>query len=130
MDIEADSVTVNGIAVASAAESQPIALPVGDSAINVVVTTPDGTKTRIYSVTVTRLPQAFVFNSSTDVPVTVSDFAAAGMVPDFLLNHTPVAGSALTVIRNTGTNPIRHTFANLAQGQTVALTHAGRTQLA
>ncbi len=48
------TVKVNGVTVASGTASASIALPVGQTTINTVVTAQDGTTTRTYSITVTR----------------------------------------------------------------------------
>jgi len=121
------SITVNDIAVTSANASAPISLAMGDNLIRTVVTAGDGSNTQTYSVIVTRLPEAFTFNSATDVPVTVSGFSATGNSATFALNHAPTPGTILTVVDNTGPNPIRGTFDNLAQGSAVQLTHEGIT---
>lgn len=49
------TVKVNGITVLSGTASGSIALPVGNTTINTVVTAQDGTTTRTYSITVTRI---------------------------------------------------------------------------
>lgn len=48
------TLTVNGSATASGSASDPVALAVGENAVDVVVTAEDGVTTRTYSVTVTR----------------------------------------------------------------------------
>ncbi len=60
------------------------------------------------------------YNSAADVPVTASSIAAGDTV-NFTLNFAPPIGTQLTVVRNPGIGFISGTFANLAQGQTVAL---------
>ncbi len=121
------TVTVNGAAVASGATSGPLALAVGNNAIQIRVAAADGINTRTYAITVTRLPEAFVFNSAAGAPVTVSDFPATGNTAAFALRFTPAVGTDLTVINNTGPNPIQGTFNNLSQGQRVQLTMDGLT---
>ncbi|MCX6865189.1 MAG: cadherin-like beta sandwich domain-containing protein, partial [Verrucomicrobia bacterium] len=121
------SVSVNGIAVASGSESNALNLAVGNNLITTMVTAADGSNTQTYTVSVTRLPQTFTFNSATDVPVTVSDFLATGKPASFALNYPPLPGARLTVVKNTGRNPIQGTFDNLTQGQVVHLTYGGVT---
>jgi len=121
------TVTVAGVAVDSGTASAPLALTTGNNAINVVVTAAGGGNTKTYTVTVTRVPAVLAFNSSSSVPVTVADFNATGLVANWALNYAPAVGTTLTVVRNTGTNPIQGTFANLAQGQLVPLTYGGVT---
>jgi gliding motility-associated-like protein len=48
------TITVSGVAVASGSLSQAIALPVGNTVINTVVTAPDGVTTKTFTLTVTR----------------------------------------------------------------------------
>ena len=120
-------VTVNGAAVAAGAASGPLALAVGNNAITTVVSANGGANTQTYLLTVTRLPQTFAFNAATDTPVTVGDFVATGNAADFLLGFAPKPGTVLSVVKNTGMNPIRGTFSNLAQGQIVNLTFGGLT---
>ncbi|MDB6173335.1 MAG: repeat-containing protein [Chthoniobacteraceae bacterium] len=68
---------------------------------------------------------AVTYNSTSDVPVTANGFSAQGETFSATLNFAPPAGTTLTVIRNTGLGFINGTFVNLAQGETVMLTHAG-----
>ena len=121
------TVKINGVTVASGMPGNPIQLLAGENVISIVVAAEDGINTQTYSVTVIRLPQAFVFNSATSVPLTVSNLLATGNTAGFTLNYAPTPGTHLTVVRNNGKNPIQGTFANLAQGQTVNLTYAGIT---
>lgn len=65
------------------------------------------------------------FTSATTVPVTAASYTATGNTVDFTLNFAPVAGTNLTVVKNTGTAPIQGVFANLAQGQLMQLTDGG-----
>nr|MCU0781915.1 cadherin-like beta sandwich domain-containing protein [Akkermansiaceae bacterium] len=118
-------VTINGAAVASGTASGPLALAVGNNVINTVVAAGGGTNTQTYVLTVTRLPATFTYDTATDTPVTVDDFLAAGHTADFALNFTPAPGTILSVVKNTGMNPIQGAFTNLAQGQIVNLTRDG-----
>ena len=121
------TVTVNGVSVASGAASGPLNLTVGNNLVPIKVTAAGGIITQTYTVTVTRLPSAITYNSATVVPVTVSDLNASGMTATFALNFAPATGANLTVVKNTGMNPIRGAFDNLPQGQRVNLTYAGIT---
>jgi len=49
-------VKVNGVSVASGTSSAPVPLVVGVNVITTVVTAQDGMSTKMYTVTVTRLP--------------------------------------------------------------------------
>ncbi|MBN8459840.1 MAG: cadherin-like beta sandwich domain-containing protein [Verrucomicrobia bacterium] len=118
------TVTVNGTAVISGAASEPVALGVENTAISVVVTGSGG-NSRTYTLTVTRLPETFVFDTSASIPVTAADFAATGDAPDIVLGHAPQPGAILTLVNNTGLEPIAGTFANLAQGEVIDLTYNG-----
>ena len=121
------TVTAGGIPVESGTASSTLGLSEGDNRIDIVVTAGDGIITKTYTVTVIRLPEVLEFNSATGAPVTAGEFRATGLTASFGLNFPPPAGTILTVVRNTGSNPIQGTFANLAQGQLVDLTHAGLT---
>ena len=78
----------------------PSTVPAGNTALNTVVTAQDGVTTKTYLITVTRLPQAFVFNAATDVPVTANGFATGGYPATLTLNHAPVPGTVLTMVNN------------------------------
>jgi alpha-tubulin suppressor-like RCC1 family protein len=132
--IVADSnanVTVNGVAVASGSACNPVSLNYGNNpAIVMQVVAQDGTTTKTYTITdVIRLPPPLSANyaSSSDVPLTTSSFIATGDTVNFALNYSPVPGTMLTVINNTGPGFITGAFSNLAQGQTVLLSYNGIT---
>ncbi|MEI7953810.1 MAG: cadherin-like beta sandwich domain-containing protein [Verrucomicrobiota bacterium] len=118
------AVTVNGSAVDSGSASQAISLAVGSTSIALSVTGADG-NSRPYQVVVTRLPASFDFAAATTVPISAADFAVDGLNANFNLNFAPTPGAQLTVLENTGTNPILGHFANLAQWQTVNLSFGG-----
>lgn len=67
------------------------------------------------------------FSSPSDLPITSDGFSATGHDVDLSLGFIPDRGLNLTVIHNTGRDFIQGTFSNLAQGQTVDLTHGGVT---
>ena len=120
-------ITINGVTVASGSPCAPLTLPVGETAISIQVTAPDGVNTVSYALKVTRLPQSFTYNSAVDVPLTVSGFSGAGCPVSIVLNHVPVPGTVLTMVRNTGVMPIQGYFPNLAQSQKVYLTYGAGT---
>jgi alpha-tubulin suppressor-like RCC1 family protein len=62
------AVSINGSPVSSGLASQSIPLVVGDNAITITVTAPDGVTTKTYNVTVTRLPASSVSTLSGLVP--------------------------------------------------------------
>lgn len=68
-----------------------------------------------------------VFNSPGDVPVTSAGYTAGVHAVSFELNFAPSVGAELVVVNNTSLPFISGTFSNLAQGQAVALVHAGIT---
>ena len=128
-EIASTTITVNGATVASGAASNPLPLAVGNNPLTVVTTAANGLTTMTYTVTVTRLPQSFTFNSATTVPVTAADLLADGLPVNFALAFAPATGTDLTVVNNTGTTPIRGQFSNLVNGQAVALDFGGATYL-
>jgi alpha-tubulin suppressor-like RCC1 family protein len=119
------TVTVNGTTVVSGSASTAVNLAVGNTTISVVVTAAGGATTRSYGITVTRLPASFTFTSASSVPVTAADFSAGDLTANLALSFAPSAGTSLTLVNNTGFEPIRGTFANLAQAQQVNLVHSG-----
>jgi alpha-tubulin suppressor-like RCC1 family protein len=121
----AATVQVQAAPATPGSASVAVPLAVGTNAVNVVVRSEDGINTKTYRITVTRLPQAFTFNSASDVPVSVGDFEATGLTASFVLNFLPTPGTRLTVVDNRGSGPIRGNFSNLAQGQIVKLAFGG-----
>ena len=124
------TVSVNGTAVISGRSSSPVPLAVGSNVLAIVVTSLDGNTTKTYTVTVNRPAETHslnaTWNSVTDVAVTTSHYTATGNTVSFTLNCVPAANE-LTVINNIGSAFIDGRFSNLAQGQKVALSHAGET---
>jgi alpha-tubulin suppressor-like RCC1 family protein len=121
----AATIKVNGIVVASGMASDAISLAVGENVIATEVTAATGIDTQTYTVRVVRLPDGFEFNAATDVPVTVGGLWATGATPTLSLKFAPPPGITLTLVRNTGTDWIEGSFADLAQGQRVDLTYNG-----
>ena len=64
------------------------------------------------------------FTSASDVAVTSNGYTAAGTAT-LSLGFAPVAGTELTVVKNTGIAFISGTFSNLVQGQSVSLSYGG-----
>jgi len=119
------SVKINGIPVSGGAASVETPLAVGYNTLTILVTAEDDITTKTYTVTVTRLPLEFVFNSVSDVPVTANGFATGGYPATIVLGYTPQPGTILTMVNNTGLGFIYGTFGNLAQGQRVTLNYNG-----
>ncbi|MCF7732603.1 MAG: cadherin-like beta sandwich domain-containing protein [Akkermansiaceae bacterium] len=120
------SVAVNGSAVMSGTSSGEIPLEVGNNTLTTMVTAEDGVSTMTYTITLTRLPFEFVFNSGGDIPVTASGFTAGGYDANLVLNYAPAPGTVLTMVDNTGLGFIHGTFGNLVHGQQVTLNYNGK----
>ena len=67
------------------------------------------------------------FNTEADIAVTSNGYTATGNDVNITLSFAPEAGTALTVVNNTGLSFIDGVFSNLSQGQEVSLDHAGKT---
>jgi alpha-tubulin suppressor-like RCC1 family protein len=66
------------------------------------------------------------YDAATDVPLTTSSsYTATGCMMHFTLDFDPAPGTQLMVVMNNGLGFINGTFDNLAQGQTVMLSHGG-----
>jgi alpha-tubulin suppressor-like RCC1 family protein/phosphodiesterase/alkaline phosphatase D-like protein len=117
------TVAINGVAANGAAVKVPVALAVGNNLVSLVVTAEDGVTVLSYTLVVNRLPQAFVFNSASDVPLTSEGFAAGGHPVRLVLGFAPAPGTVLTMVNNSGRGFIYGRFGNLAQGQRVTLTY-------
>ena len=120
-------VIAGGDPVSSGSASGVNALAVGNNIIPVFVTAEDGITTKTYTITVTRLPLNFTFNSASDVPVSADGFSAGDVPVDIVLNYTPTPGTILTMVKNAGLGFIHGRFGNLAQGQRVSLVFGGKT---
>jgi alpha-tubulin suppressor-like RCC1 family protein len=116
------SATIGGV---DAAEPVAVAVPVGTTVVEVVVTAENRTTQRSYRLHVTRLPAEFVFGSENEVPVTTPRFVAPAIPVSFALAYAPAPGTVLTVARSTGLPFISGRFSNLAQGQLITLTFGG-----
>lgn len=67
------------------------------------------------------------FTSATVVPVTTGSYDATGNDLRISLGFAPPRGTALTVVRNTGSAFLNSRFSNLKHGQLVKLAHNGTT---
>jgi alpha-tubulin suppressor-like RCC1 family protein len=105
----------------------PVSLAVGNNLIAIAVTAEDGETVKAYTITVNRLPQEFVFNAASDIPLAANGFAAGGNPAILVLGFAPSPGTILTMVCNTALGFIHGTFGNLAQGQRIGLMFDGRT---
>ena len=121
------TIRVQGATVTSGSASEPIPLAEGSNTITTTVTGPGETFAKPYRVVVTRLPLTYAFQSEEAALVTTTAFDATGESVTFNLNFAPPTGTTLRLVDNTGTEPIRGEFTNLAQGQQVDLTFDGIT---
>jgi alpha-tubulin suppressor-like RCC1 family protein len=121
----AATVKIKGLPSPNGSASAPINLQVGENEIPILVTAEDGVTTMTYTIAVTRLPQEFVFNSATDIPITANGFSTGGFPVGIRLNYPPVSGTTLTMVNNTGLGFIHGHFSNLAQGQRIWLSFDG-----
>jgi len=104
------TVKVNGTTVVSGAASGPIGLPVGNTTINTVVTAQDGTTTRTYSITVTRIssdaflssikltPASTLTNAGTDGSTTTYTASVSNATTSVTVTPTAIdPNAAITV---------------------------------
>jgi len=68
---------------------------------------------------------AGTFTTAAEVPLTAGNFEAAGRSLNLTLGFAPPVGTRLTVLQNTGLNPILGEFANLSHGQALRLAFEG-----
>jgi alpha-tubulin suppressor-like RCC1 family protein len=102
------TVTVNGTVVTSGSASQAISLAVGDNTINVVVTAPDGTTTRTYTIDVTRVDMlsALTVSSGTLSPAfatTITSYTDSVPYTVSSITVTPTANDTSAIITVNGT---------------------------
>jgi alpha-tubulin suppressor-like RCC1 family protein len=119
------TVGINGAAVQTGANNWTIPLTVGNNTVTISVTSPGGGETFSYTVVVTRLHELFAYQTAAEVPVTANLFSAGGLTLNLALRFAPPTGTSLMVVRNTGTDLINGSFANIAHGQVVVLEHEG-----
>ena len=74
-------------------------------------------------------PNTATFNALTDVPVTVDSFNASGLTLTIGLGFAPAPGAVLTLVNNTGFNPVSGTFSGLPNGGSISATFAAQTYL-
>ena len=67
------TVTVNGTPVASGAASGPVTLNIGSNPLTVVVTAPDGTTTKTYTVSAVRAPLQSVVDGASGMTVSIAN---------------------------------------------------------
>lgn len=118
------TVRVNGTLVTSGSASNTITLNVGTNTFTVLVTAQNAA-TKTYTLVVTRQALVTTYDSATDVPVTVNGLNATGNTAIVALNFTPLPGTNLTLVNNTGLAPIVGSFSNLTHGQTLNLSYGG-----
>ncbi|WP_426330156.1 MBG domain-containing protein [Pedobacter sp. R-06] len=102
------TITVNGVTVVSGNESGAIALAVGSNTLTTVVTAQDGTITKTYTTTLTRLAaaQTITFNAPSaktygDATFTLPETASSGLTISYGSNNTAVAtisGNVVTIV--------------------------------
>jgi alpha-tubulin suppressor-like RCC1 family protein len=93
--------------------------------VNVIVTAAGGSPIAEIPFTYFDPIVTATYTSADDVPITAAGYMAAGKTVNLTLSFAPATGTALTVVKNTGRVYIDGTFSNLAQGQTVTLSHDG-----
>ena len=81
----------------------------------------------LFSAVATAATVDATYNAATDVPVTASNYTAAGSTVNFTLNFAPDTGTEFMVVSNTGLGFINGTFDNLTNGQPVALSYGENT---
>lgn len=117
-------ITVNGTTVPSGSSTLPIALQTGDNPIFTVVHIP-GIAPATYVVRVTRLPATFAFDTPGATGAEAADFDVTGLAASISLGHAPARGSSLTLLENSGSDPIRGRFSNLQHGESIHLDYNG-----
>lgn len=119
------TVEIGGHAVASGSASPLLPLTVGNNTLTVFITAEDRITTLSYTLVVTRLPAVLALGSSGGPPIVAGGFSPNGLDANLRLDHHPRTGAFLTVVNNTGLEPVFGTFANLAQGQRIILPYQG-----
>ncbi len=64
------------------------------------------------------------FANATNVPVSAPNFAASGITPVLSLGFAPPPGTVLTLVRNTGFDPVNGTFNGLPDSAGITMTFA------
>jgi alpha-tubulin suppressor-like RCC1 family protein len=122
-------VRVNGAALSSGGSSAPLPLAPGDNSISLQVESADGLETLIHTLTVHRLPERLRFESDLGSVARSGGFSLAGITAELELGFAPRPGAGLTLLDNSGLDPIRGEFQNLPHGRLVLLEH-GTTRYA
>ena len=92
------TVTVNGTPVASGAASGAVTLNIGSNTVTVVVTAPNGTTTKTYTLTVTRAPLQSVVDGASGMTVSIANnsptctFTSTSFAPAGSVGTPPPAG--------------------------------------
>ena len=94
---------------------------------SVIVTTPGGSNAANSLYTYISPVVTASFTNASTVPISAASYTASGRTLNLTLGFAPATGTTLTIVNNTGLGFISGTFANLAQGQTVALSFGGVT---
>jgi alpha-tubulin suppressor-like RCC1 family protein len=121
------TVKVNETTVTSGTNSAPIPLALGVNTITVLVTSEDWQTTSTYTITVIRTNLEANFTSPSSIPVTAASYCAAGNIVNLSLGFAPPVGTSIIAVKNTGLDFISGQFSNLAHGQAVDLSYAGKS---
>lgn len=100
----------------------PYGGPVSVAGGNLYLAGSDGTL-RVYQ----PVAPTFTFASASTTGLTTYGYNVGGRTLNVALNFIPAPGTVLTLINNTGPNPISGTFANLPNDGTIDLTYNGAT---
>ncbi len=114
----------------SGSPTSSLILGVGVTSVEFKITSSDATVIQPYTVNITRAaptPVVYTYNSASGIPITAGSYEATDNTVALTLNYAPVAGTELTIVKNTGLPYIDGVFSNLAQGQAVALAYGGNT---
>jgi uncharacterized repeat protein (TIGR03803 family) len=99
----------------------------GSTAIRVELVAENGEDKKTYWIDVVRLPQTFVYETGAEIWVSSERFVLPAVPVKFELRHSPRPGTRLMVLRSTGLEFPVGGFSNLAHGQTIVLSHEGKS---
>jgi alpha-tubulin suppressor-like RCC1 family protein len=119
----AAGIKVNGVTVASGTASSPVALAAGLNTVAVVVTAVDNSSTTYELRVIRQVAVNHTYPSATTAAVTAGGYTATNNTANLALGFAPPVGTQLTVVNNTGNEPISGRFSNLAQAQVVTLSY-------
>jgi alpha-tubulin suppressor-like RCC1 family protein len=121
------TIRLEGRVISPAAPDSNLPLAVGPNEFDIRISSVDGINHMTYTLSVTRLPENLVVDSSGSPPVVIRG-GTIPMVPTrVILNHKPLPGNELTLIRHDGMDLLQGVFDNLKHGDVVKLDHAGNT---